>query len=387
VDGGAREHVWHGDSARMSHCVVAHGPRRLPSWNPGQVSVPSVRVIGALNHLAGTEASRYRRDLRIDRDYIIESARVQDRAGFDATLIAVGVSSPDSVVIAGLAFAETERLGALIAYRPNSEPPSSAARRFATLAELWPERIVAVNVVSGASDADARREGESLTKSGRYERAGEWLQVFRQALGSEPFDFDGAHYRVTDGRSDIPSDRVRLYVGGHSESAVDIAGRWGDVYASWGAPLAYFTPRIEKVASVARDAGRRVGVSASFRPIVGRTEREAWEKAAAFEQQIRAESRGLVAPEHLPTIAGHDDLWRAADEALVHDERVWLGITGIPGARYDTTAVVGTAEQVADCLGRFADAGVTDFILRGFGVEVEEFAEWGHELIPRLHAR
>jgi alkanesulfonate monooxygenase len=345
----------------------------------------SVRVIGALNHLPGTEASRYVRGLHIDREYLLDSARIQDAAGFDASLIAVGVSSPDSVVIAGLVFSNTERLGALIAYRPNDEPPSAAARRFATLAELWPERIVAVNVVSGASDADARREGESLSKSERYERAAEWLQVFRAAVKPDTFDFDGSYYRVTEGRSDIPSERVELYVGGHSPEAVDIAGLYGDVHASWGAPLKYLAPRIAKVSEIAESVDRRVGVLASFRPIIGRTEKEAWEKAAQIERQIRAETAGTVAPAHLPTIAGHDDLWRAAEEAVVHDGRVWMGITSIPGARYDTAAVVGTAEQVAESLGRFVDAGVTEFLIRGFGDELEECAQWGQELIPRLH--
>ncbi|MCS5735654.1 LLM class flavin-dependent oxidoreductase [Herbiconiux daphne] len=348
-----------------------------------------VTVIGATDPVPGSEVYEGDTALVLDRSFVVGSARTQDAAGFDKTLIAVGVSSPDSTVLSALVLSETERLGVLAAFRPNREPPTSAARRFATLDALWPGGRVAVNVVSGASDADARREGDDLTKRGRYDRAAEFLQVFRKALtSSEPFDFSGGHYQVEQGVSDIttkPASPVEIYFGGHSPKAIDVGSRFADVHASWGTPLSSFAPRVAEIRRQAAEAGRSVRISASFRPIIGRTEVEAWATAERYLETARRRLGSAQRAVSAASIAGHEDLWRAAAERTVHDERLWLGITQLAGAKYDTAAPVGTAEQVADLLRRYVEIGVTDFIIRGFGDPLKEFAEWGRELIPRLH--
>jgi alkanesulfonate monooxygenase len=50
----------------------------------------------------------------------------------------------------------------------------------------------------------------------------------------------------------------------------------------------------------------------------------------------------------------------------VHDERLFTAIAEATGARGNTTALVGTAEQVAASLLRYVDIGVTTILLRGF---------------------
>jgi alkanesulfonate monooxygenase len=50
----------------------------------------------------------------------------------------------------------------------------------------------------------------------------------------------------------------------------------------------------------------------------------------------------------------------------VHDERLFTAIAEATGARGNTTALVGTAEQVAASLLRYVDIGVNTILLRGF---------------------
>ena len=53
----------------------------------------------------------------------------------------------------------------------------------------------------------------------------------------------------------------------------------------------------------------------------------------------------------------------------------------LTGARGNTTALVGTAEQVADALLDYYDLGVTTFLIRGFD-PLEDVIDYGRELIP-----
>jgi alkanesulfonate monooxygenase len=52
---------------------------------------------------------------------------------------------------------------------------------------------------------------------------------------------------------------------------------------------------------------------------------------------------------------------------------------------YNTTALVGTPEQVAEAIVRYYDLGVRGVLIRGFDPFVDA-AEFGKELIPRIRA-
>ncbi|HYQ27908.1 MAG TPA: alkanesulfonate monooxygenase, partial [Polyangiaceae bacterium] len=67
----------------------------------------------------------------------------------------------------------------------------------------------------------------------------------------------------------------------------------------------------------------------------------------------------------------------------VRDKRLWTEIAALTGASGNSTALVGTAEQVADSLLDYWDLGVTTFLIRGFD-PLEDAIEYGRELIPRV---
>ena len=64
------------------------------------------------------------------------------------------------------------------------------------------------------------------------------------------------------------------------------------------------------------------------------------------------------------------------------DSRLWTAIAKETGARSNTTALVGTPEQVAQALLEYWDLGVSTFLIRGFD-PLEDATDYGRELLPR----
>jgi alkanesulfonate monooxygenase len=56
------------------------------------------------------------------------------------------------------------------------------------------------------------------------------------------------------------------------------------------------------------------------------------------------------------------------------------------GGRSNSTALVGTPEQVADALLDYYDLGVTTFLIRGFD-PLEDAIDYGRKLIPGTRER
>jgi alkanesulfonate monooxygenase len=65
----------------------------------------------------------------------------------------------------------------------------------------------------------------------------------------------------------------------------------------------------------------------------------------------------------------------------VLDKRLWTAVAAATGARGNTTALVGTPEQVAESLLAYYDLGVTTFLIRGFD-PLQDAIDSGQELIP-----
>jgi alkanesulfonate monooxygenase len=124
--------------------------------------------------------------------------------------------------------------------------------------------------------------------------------------------------------------------------------------------------------------GRSPAFNVSVRPILGATEAEAWDKGHGYLERIVAH-RG-EAPGSAPA-AGSQRLLDLAVQRKVFDDRLWMAIAAATGAGGNTSALVGTPEQVAQSLLRYYDAGVTSFLIRGFE-PLQDAEEFGKELIP-----
>jgi alkanesulfonate monooxygenase len=306
----------------------------------------------------------------VDVPFTRAFARVHEESGFDRVLIGYYSDAPDGFVIAADVLAHTERLGVLLAHRPGFVAPTVAARKLATLDQFSHGRV-AVHVISGGSDADQRRDGDYLDHDARYRRTDEYLDVLRAIwTANGPIDHAGEFYRFEGASPAVrPAQRPHLpiYFGGSSDAAIAVAARHADVYALWGEPLDATRSHIERVRAAAAASGRSLRFSVSLRAILGGTEEAAWERAHTLLAQARATAAaGGFAVNARTESVGSQRLLAAAAAGDVHDTRLFTAIAEATGARGNTTALVGTAEQVAESLLLYVDIGVTTILLRGF---------------------
>ncbi|MEH1783372.1 MAG: LLM class flavin-dependent oxidoreductase [Nostoc sp.] len=324
----------------------------------------------------------------IDPAYVREFAKAHEEGGFDKVLIGYSSSSPDGLTVASFAASATERLGFLIAHRPGFVAPTLAARKAATLDHFTNGRI-AIHIITGGSDADQQKDGDWLDHDSRYRRTNEYLEIVRRVWTSDtPFDYEGEFYRIKDAFSAIKplqQPHIPLYFGGASGPAVQVGAKHSNVYALWGEPIAAVKERIAEVRA-ALPPGRSIRFSVSLRPILGATEQEAWEKAHNILGRIQ-ELRGgaKVAAPARPQAVGSQRLLDFAAKNEVYDKRLWTPIAAATGAAGNTTALVGTPEQVAEALVDYYDAGVTTLLIRGFD-PLEDAIAYGRDVIPLVHA-
>jgi alkanesulfonate monooxygenase len=351
-----------------------------------------VEFIGMIGAKPGSETD-VRGGPAIDHEHLRAFARAHEEAGFDRVLIGYGSSQPDGLQIAAYTAAHTERLTFLIAHRPGFVAPTVAARAFATLDQLTAGRI-AVHVISGGNDAEQRRDGDTLPKEQRYARTDEYMGILDRAWRAQaPFDHEGDHYAFTDFVSEVrphQQPRIPLYFGGASETAIRVGARHADVFALWGEPLAETAEQIARVRAAAQAAGRREPprISVSFRPILGDTDEQAWERAhgilAAAQANLdvaKAVGKRFGLASGAPQNAGSQRLLAAAERGELHDRALWTPIAKAVGAYGNTTALVGSPETVAQALLDYVDIGVSTLLIRGFD-PLEDAVDYGRRLLP-----
>ncbi|MGY2897197.1 LLM class flavin-dependent oxidoreductase [Deinococcus sp. UYEF24] len=281
----------------------------------------------------------------------------------------IGYSStwPHNFVTAPYLLALTERLGLIVAHRPGVMHPAAAARVFGSMDVLSGGRIT-LNIVSGSSDKDLLREGDTLDKPSRYARATDYVEMMKRAWSEEgAFDYEGPFYQAKGVRQMLrPAKRhIPIYMGGDSDEAVDFGAKHADVYMLWGEPLAGTKERIARVRDLANNKyDREIEFSVSLRLIVGQTPEEAWEKAYAIRDAVeQALGRGSV----LRSSSKDQSVGRARQlesaKTEVHDGIFWTALVALLGGFANSAALVGTEDQIIEALGKYRDLGADAFLL------------------------
>jgi alkanesulfonate monooxygenase len=352
----------------------------------------------------------------VDPGYLARFAQAHEAAGFDRVLIGYHATGPDGFAVAAHVLNATTRLKVLIAHRPGFVAPTLVARKLATLDQLTGGGRVAIHHITGGDELDQKRDGDFADHDRRYARTAEFMGLLRRELtATEPFDHDGEFYRVRGAYSYVKpatADAIPLYFGGASPAALRVGAEHADVYMLWGEPVAQIAERIEGIRTEAARHGRTVRFSLSVRPIVGQTEDAAWQRAeqirAATEERVVSagggkaggaavqgtQVQGVQVPEtpgparrlfgfRESSSVGSERLQRQAAEREVYDDRLWYGVTRLTGPGGNSTALVGTARQVADALTAYRRVGVDTVLIRGFD-PLDDVVEWGLELVPLL---
>ena len=315
---------------------------------------------------------------------IAHTARVHEQADFDRVLIGYFSDAPDGFLVGAHAASVTDRLGLLLAHRPGFVAPTVAARKLATLDQLTGGRT-AVHIISGGNDSDQAKDGDFVDHAGRYRRTREYVQLLKRTwCEPQPFDHAGEFYRVQRAYADIrcaQQPHIPVYGGGGSDAAVSALAPDTDVFMLWGEPLADTAAFIAKVRAAA--GANPIRFSVSTRPILGRSEDEAWSRARAIlgQLQSRISGRGPRPPQNVAS----QRLLAAAARQEVFDTCLYTKLAEASGAPGNSTALVGTPETVANALLAYYDLGATSLLIRGYD-PLPDAVDYGHELIPRVRA-
>jgi alkanesulfonate monooxygenase len=326
----------------------------------------------------------------VDADYLARFAKAHEAAGFDRVLIGYHGTAPDGFAVAAHVLYNTTRLKVLIAHRPGFVAPTLVARKLATLDQLTGGGRIGIHHISGGDEADQKRDGDYVGHDARYARTAEFMSILRKVWSSSaPFDHTGEFYRTEGTFSAVkpgsPTD-IPLFFGGASPASIDVGAQHADTYMLWGEPLAQIAERIDTIKAAAARYDRTISFSLSVRPIVADTEDEAWAQA----EQIKAATAkrlhigdGLTRGFKLSSSVGSQRLIDQGGAQEVHDERLWYGVTNLVGPSGNSTALVGTADQVADALLRYRELGIDKFLIRGFD-PLNNVQQWGERLVPLL---
>ncbi len=83
------------------------------------------------------------------------------------------------------------------------------------------------------------------------------------------------------------------------------------------------------------------------------------------------------------TSVGRKRLIEMSANQDVYDERLWMKVANLTGAAGNSTALVGTPDQVAEAMLRYYDIGFTTLLLKGFD-PLADAIDFGERLLPLL---
>lgn len=343
----------------------------------------SIQFLGMIGHRLSSETIAPVGPI-FDRDYIVRFAQTHEAAGFDRLLVGHWSDQPDGFLVTALAGLSTQKIQYLLAHRPGFVSPTLAARKFATLEHLLG---AAWRCISSAAATMPSSAGMAIISTTTSATPAPTPSSTPCAVwtSEQPVDIHNDFYQAEQAWSAIrplQKPHLPIYFGGSSEAAIAVAGKHADVFALWGESLAQTGETIQRVRAEAAKHQRDIGFSVSFRPIIADSEAEAREKAEHIlhvaTEQAAQRGGGFKAK---PDSIGAQRLRATAAQGRVVDKRLWTGIAQLVGGGHNSTALVGTPEQVADALLDYYDLGVRNFLIRGFD-PLNDAADYGRALLP-----
>jgi alkanesulfonate monooxygenase len=325
--------------------------------------------------------------------YLRQIAQAADDLGYHGVLLPTGRSCEDSWVVASALVPLTERLRFLVAVRPGLQSPTVAARMTATLDRLSAGRLL-INIVTGGDPVENRGDGIFLSHDERYEVTREFLAVYRELLAGSVVNYRGKHITIEDGRLMYPPvqrPHPPLFFGGSSEAGNAVAAESIDKYLSWGEPPSQVAEKINHVAALAADKGRRISFGIRLHVIVRETKAEAWRAADDLISHVSddtiANAQTIFARMDSVGQRRMTELHGGRRDRLEVSPGLWAGVGLVRGGA--GTALVGDPETVAARMKEYMALGIDTFILSGYPhlEEAYRFAELVFPLLPLGHRR
>lgn len=337
-----------------------------------------------------------------------------------------GGSFEPTSLVAALAHA-TDKIGLVATVNTNFNEPYNLARRLASLDHLTNGRL-GWNVVSSLSEGSAKAFGnDGLDHEGRYERAGEFIDVSKQLWDSwdddafdhadkesgvfldgsaaHPVHHHGKHFNV-----DALLDTARptqgypvFFQAGNSDRGREFAAQYAEVIYAAAQTLeegqAYYADVKGRLAKYGREPEDLV-VTPGLYYFIGKTREEAQEKYQSFLNAVDLSDRLFLQgvdvskyslddklPENIPEPANGVGRWRqmvalARRENLTIRELI-LRFSTVQGHRI----IIGTATDIADQIEHwFLNYAADGFNMKP-AVVPEDLDAFVDEVVPQLQQR
>ncbi|MBW6435068.1 LLM class flavin-dependent oxidoreductase [Actinoplanes hulinensis] len=317
-------------------------------------------------------------------DHSVDLAVTAERHGWSGALIGTGWGRPDTFTVATALAARTTTFQPLAAIRPGYWRPAHFASAAATLDRLSGGRLL-INIVSGQDNLAAYGDIE-VDQATRYARTREFMRIARRLWTEENVTYAGEHFSVTNATV-VPRpyrNGPRLYFGGASAAAEKVAATEADVQLFWGEPLDGVAERIDRLRKLSGDLDRdlpSLEFGLRITTLVRDTTEQAWHDAEEKVAEMAARSGST---ELLRRAAvGQQRLLDLADRGEVLDSCLYTAPGRYGGGGAGTTWLVGSADDVAAALRKYADLGISHFVLSDTPYK-RETARVGDELIHRL---
>jgi len=315
-------------------------------------------------------------------DYMAESARTAERAGFDVTLVPElnlndikGIAAPslEAWAVATALAAITDRIEIMAAVRPGFHLPAVTAKQAATIDAISGGRFT-LNVVSAWWQDEATQYGGIFSAhDDRYRRTEEFVAILSGLWRETPFGFTGDYYAIENAHLEPkPPVAPLLYAGGESEAGKASIVSFADAYLTHGGTVDELRAKIAEMKARREAAGgtpfQHFGMAAYV--IVRDTE----EEAQAELERITDVTEG-PAYESYQQFISKSQLEQKVD---LRDYSV-----SNRGLRPN---LVGTPRQVADRILAFEEAGVDTLLIQASPM-VRELERIGRDLIPLVNRR
>ncbi|OAH54333.1 MULTISPECIES: dimethylsulfone monooxygenase SfnG [Bacillaceae] len=309
-------------------------------------------------------------------------AQIAEKIGFDYVLLqtrffaSYGAENQlEAASLASALAATTKKLNIITAVLPGLWHPGVVAKIISTIDQISNGRA-SINIVSGWFKGEFNGYGEPwLDHDERYRRSEEFIEVLRELWTKEATTFKGDFYRLNEAQlKPKPINSPKIFQGGNSRAAKEMAGRVSDVYFMNGNTLENIKEQIEEVKALRKEnGGEDIQFGVNGFVIVRDTEEEA--------KQVL---RDIVANANKEAVEGFKSSVKAAGASSPEGKGMWANSSFENLVQYNDgfkTGLIGTAEQVADRIIELKKIGV-DIVLTGFLHYDEDLQAFGEKVIP-----
>jgi FMNH2-dependent dimethyl sulfone monooxygenase len=314
-------------------------------------------------------------------EYNKRVAQRAEQVGFDVTLLAElnlndikGATAPvlECWTTAAALASVTEKLELMSAIRPGFRLPAVTAKMAANIDNVSGGRFT-LNVVSAWWEQEMREYGGSwVAHDQRYERTREFIEVMRGMWTQDEFSYEGQYYKVDKAHLEpkpVQKPWPTIYAGGESEDAKQMISRYCDSYLMHGDPPENVRPKVEDM----RRRRQELGLEPMTYGIAG------YAICRNNESEVQKEIDRITDVKDAAGYFGFKDFTTQSKlerELSLRDYSV--------SNRGLRTGLTGTAEQIAERIAEFRDAGVNTFLLQ-MSPMMEELERFGEEVIPLVN--